>query len=271
MKRTTYEHMEQRSDEWLAARAGILTASTIGKMLTWSKPAPVSIPCPKCDAAEGMPCQKIRGTGDLKTIHPERTAELADAPTVLRPATGDAARTLTLTLAAERITGHVEDTPTTAAMWRGIEEEPLARAHYEETRGVTVEEVGFIVLENRGMRVGYSPDGLVGDDGLIEIKSRNQREQVVTVTEGQVPAYHMAQLQCALLVSGREWIDYCSYAGGMAMWVARITPDPMWQAMLYAAVETFEQNVQAIVHQYQQLTDGLPTTERTPTYDEIVV
>ena len=153
-------------------------------------------------------------------------------------------------------------------MWRGKEEEPLARDKYAETYE-PVTESGLMVRDFGTCRIGYSPDGLVGDDGLIEIKSRSPKVHIAHILNGEVPTSVMPQIQTGLLVSGRDWLDYCSYSGGMAFWKKRVYPDPRWQEVILAAAEQFERNATDIVARYLAATDGLPMTERTPDYDEI--
>ena len=109
-------------------------------------------------------------------------------------------------------------------MLRGEWDEVEARIKYREHFG-PVTECGFITNDDNGFVIGYSPDGLVGDDGLIECKSRRQRFQVKTISADQVPAEYMLQLQTGLLVTGRQWIDFVSYCGGMPMYVKRVFPD----------------------------------------------
>ena len=230
-ERHTLDGFDQGSDEWLEARRGIVTASIVGKLLT-----------------------------------PTR-----------RVASNDTSRSVTIGLAAERITGVVPPSFVTADMMRGIVEEPLARALYAESRGIRVTEVPFQVLEctrssgtqSLSYTVGYSPDGLVGDDGLIEIKSRNQRVQVQTILDDAVPAENMAQIQCGLWVSGRVWCDYVSYSSGMPLWVKRVTRDEAWIAAIQAAAEQCEVSAAAIEATYRQRVHGLPVAPRTPDYEEI--
>lgn len=186
----------------------------------------------------------------------------------LKTANNDMSRALTMTLAAERITGRVEEMHVTDAMWRGMVEEPLARDMYAEHHA-PVNELGFMVRDFGSCQIGYSPDGLVGDNGLIEIKSRGQKTQIATVMSGQVPAANMAQLQCGLLVSGREWIDYISYSSGMALWTRRVYPDQEWQEALLAAAEQFETAAAGIVDSYRTLTAGLPVAAITQDPTEI--
>ena len=72
----------------------------------------------------------------------------------------------------------------------------------------------------------------------------------------------MAQLQAGLLVSGRKWIDYVSFAGGMHLWVQRVFPDERWFEAITAAVEQFERAAEEMVSIYFSEVEGLPMTER---------
>jgi predicted phage-related endonuclease len=120
------------------------------------------------------------------------------------------------------------------------------------------------MVEDRwGFKIGYSPDGLVGDDGLIEVKSRRAKIQLATIVADEVPLENMAQMQCGLLVSGREWIDYVSYCGGMPMYVKRVYPQEKWFDAITAAVTAFEEDVAGMIRVYTDATAGLHTTERT--------
>ena len=223
MTLTTYAELEQGSDEWLDARCGLLTASTIGKLIT---------------------------------------------PTTLKVADNETSRGLTMTLAAERITGHVDFVYPTADMQRGTDDEPFARDTYA-ANFAPVEQVGFMVRDFGAYRIGYSPDGLVGEDGLIEVKSRRPKEHLKTVLKGLPPLENMAQLHAGMLVSGREWIDYISYSAGLPLWVKRVYPDTRWTDAIHAAAETFEINVTNIVNNFTTATEGLPATERRASIEEI--
>lgn len=218
-----YKNIEQGTDEWLEARAGILTASTIGTLIT------------------------------AKTV---------------KPASNDYSRSLTLSLIAERITGRVEPVYASRDMERGTLAEPYARDLYAE-HFAPVEQVGFMVREDdHGHRVGYSPDGLVGDDGLIEIKSPRQKEHLHTILRDQVPDQYMAQVQTGLYVSGRDWIDFISYHGGMPLYVKRVTPDGKWQQAIAEVWERFEEHAADLIHEYNANTANLPATEWVDLYDE---
>ncbi len=177
-------------------------------------------------------------------------------------ANNDTSRALTAQLVAERITGWTDPTYVSDDMLRGHDDEPRAVAVYAE-HYAPVEHVGFMVREfDHGMRLGYSPDGLVGDDGLIEVKSRRAKKHLQTILDDEVPAENMAQLQCGLLVSGRAWIDYVSFCGGMPLYVKRVTPDPEWFDAILAAVTAFELAASLMEGDYHAAVIGRPITER---------
>jgi hypothetical protein len=226
MALTVYEQLEQGSEEWLQARCGIVTASTVGQLIT------------------------------TKTV---------------KPANNDTSRSLTAHLVAERITGYVEPTYVNADMERGNLDEPFAREKYAE-HYAPVDEIGFMVREGTHWKLGYSPDGLVGETGLIEIKSRRQKKHLATILADEVPAENMAQLQAGLLVTQREWCDYISYCGGMPLYVKRVFPDPQWFGAIADAVAIFEDTASQMIERYEEATNLLPTTERIDHFlDEIEI
>jgi hypothetical protein len=218
-----FDELVQGTDEWLAARCGIVTASVVGQLIT---------------------------------------------PKTVKPAVNDYSRALTMTLAAERITGHVEPIHMNADMERGTLDEPYARDIYSE-HFAPATEVGFMVRYDFGFRIGYSPDGLVGDDGLIEIKSRKQKKQLATILADEVPLENMAQIQTGLLVTGRDWLDYVSYCGGMPLYVKRVYPDPKWHAAITEAVASFERTVSDMLANYERATVRMPETERINHYEDM--
>jgi hypothetical protein len=193
-------------------------------------------------------------------------------PKTVKPASNPESRALTAQLAAERITGWMESTYVSYDMQRGLDDEPLARAKYAE-HYAPVTETGFMVEDEVGtsrFSIGYSPDGLVGDDGLIEIKSRNPKWHLMTIIADHPPIDCMAQLQCGLLVTGRQWIDYISYCGGMALWVKRVTPQQKWQDAIIDAVAACEENIAEMMHIYQESIVNLHPTERNIMQDMVI-
>lgn len=135
--------------------------------------------------------------------------------------------------AAQRLTGYIDETPNTSAMQRGHDDEAEARDIYSG-RVAPVTEVGFITRQFDGVQLGYSPDGLVGDDGLIEVKSRLQKFQMRTLAAAAMPDDYKAQVQAGMMISGRPWCDFISFpaCGGGMMMVLRVDADPSYHALL---------------------------------------
>jgi putative phage-type endonuclease len=211
--------MEQGSEEWLAARCGLLTASEMANIITPS----------------------------------------------LKPSANEKTRTHLYELLAQRITQHVEPHYISDDMLRGHEDEIEARALYERHYG-EVTQCGFVTNDRWGFTIGCSPDGLVGEDGLIEIKSRRQRFQVATIVSRQMPTDYLMQVQTALLVTERDWCDFISYSGGLPMATIRVWPDEKVQAAIIEAATTFEETLAAMLDSYHgTLASGLrlvPTERR---------
>ena len=118
---------------------------------------------------------------------------------------GKGLETLVYEKAAEIITGQQKETYTNADMERGHELEAMARNAYELETGILVKRIGFIELEER---VGCSPDGLIAEDGLQEIKCKNDSNFVKFIFDKAIDPAHTWQMQYQLLVSGRQWVDY---------------------------------------------------------------
>ncbi len=174
----------------------------------------------------------------------------------LKIASNDKERAHLYELLAQRVTGYVEPTYQSFDMERGNFDEEHARAKYAE-EFEPVEECGFITNDRWGFTLGYSPDGLVGDHGLIECKSRVQKWQMQTLVEyvakREVPPDYIMQIQAALLISERQWIDFISYSGGMKMAVVRAYPIPEFQEAIVAAAAAFEARLQEKLAIYEEL------------------
>jgi putative phage-type endonuclease len=182
-------------------------------------------------------------------------------PAKLEVANNDTSRRLTDRLFAERMAGFVDPTWQSMDMARGQYEEPRAVEYYE-THHSPVTRIGFMVRDDWGFRIGYSPDGLVDDDGLIEVKCPRSKGQVQTILAGEVPSEYVAQIQCGLLVSGREWCDFVSFCGGLPLWTKRVLPDPDWHTAIVSAAATFEGRAKQTCAKYRAAVRGLPMTER---------
>lgn len=149
---------------------------------------------------------------------------------------GVAAFTYMDQLIGERITEEAAEIPfQTKATIRGHEQELVARSLYEGREEVSATQVGIIL--NHG--IGYSPDGLVGDAGLIEIKTKLPKFQVGVILADEVPKEHIPQCQGGLWVSEREWIDFISYWPGMPLFVKRMYRDEVMIRKIAERVKTF--------------------------------
>lgn len=188
----------------------------------------------------------------------------------LRVADNDTSRALTETLIAERISGFTEETHMTSDMFRGVLSEPIARDLYSTYYSQAVE-CGFLIREEDGWTLGYSPDGVVGSEGLLEVKAPRARTHLRTILADEVPAHYMAQCQAGLLVSGRKWLDFLSYCGAMPIFVKRVYPDPAWFDAIEAACRAFEERARDVIADYHIKVRGLPIAERIPTDLELVV
>lgn len=219
---TYHADLVQGSEEWLAARCGMLTASEMHLIVT---------------------------------------------PT-LKPASNEKERTHLYELLAQRITGYVEPRYISDDMLRGMDDEITACALYAKTYA-PIKECGFITNDKWGFTIGYSPDGLVGDDGAVECKSRSQKWQLRTLIDyvpinGIDPDF-MIQIQTGLLVSGRKWVDLVSYCGGLPMATVRIFPNSEIQEAIISASAAFENRLnekQAVYDNLLQSNKRLIPTER---------
>ena len=168
----------------------------------------------------------------------------------LKVASNDKERAHVWELAAQRITRYVEPSYIGDDMLRGMEDELEARTLYHNTYA-PVEQMGFITNDRWGFTIGGSPDGLVGDDGLIECKSRRQKYQIETLAALAMPDDYWIQVQTLLLVTERQWCDFISYSGGLPMVTLRVLPDEKVQAAIVDAATAFEERVALRVAQYR--------------------
>ncbi|WP_439538716.1 lambda exonuclease family protein [Sphingomonas sp.] len=180
----------------------------------------------------------------------------------LKVADNDKTRAHVFELLFQRMTGFVEPHYVSDDMLRGHDDEIEARMLYGK-HYAPVREVGFITNDRWGFTIGFSPDGLVGTDGLIECKSRRGKYQVQTIAAGEVPAEYMLQLQTGLLVTERKWVDFVSYSGGLPMFVKRVEADPVMQAAIVAAAAAFEARIAEEERNYRATLATMPVVIET--------
>lgn len=215
--------VEQGSEEWHAARCGLLTASEMKLIIT---------------------------------------------PT-LKAADNDKSRSHLYELLAQRVTKYVEPSYISDSMLRGIDDEIDAIAQYAKAYE-PVTRCGFMTNDKFGFVIGYSPDGLVGNEGLVECKSRCQKLQAMTllkfVPEQTIDPDFMIQCQTGLLVSERKWCDLISYCGGMPMATVRVYPDEKIQAAIVEVATAFEKRMAQDIAKYEAVLNStarlLPTTRQ---------
>lgn len=266
-----YTDLEQRTEEWFEVRCGKITASAIGQLVATKSPDALEIPC-DCGATAGASCINKRNGQPMATLHASRTSAAKSLPPVLTVADmkSDTVRRLAGLIASERIDGIDPDNELGGRdIWRGVDSEAPAREAYSAHYGVEVTDCGFIELVTDSYCIGVSPDGLVGDEGGIEIKAPRKKGHVLTAAAGVVPPEHMAQIQTALFVTGRQWWDFVSFHGGMRLWVKRVHPDPAWHRAIEAAAIDFEKTVAQMVHDYNAAVEGFPLTNRLPDWNEV--
>ena len=150
-------------------------------------------------------------------------------------------------LVLERITQTKGESYSNAAMQWGTETEPLARQAYELKRGLFVDEVGFIdhpTIANSGA----SPDGLVGTDGLVEIKCPNSATHMETLVTRKIPQKYIPQMTWQMACTGRSWCDFVSFdprfPEHLQIFIERIEYDPTYVRMLELEVTQFLDEVE---------------------------
>lgn len=133
---------------------------------------------------------------------------------------------------------------------RGHEQEPVARELYELQTGLKVEECGFMRAD---YNAGYSPDGIVGDDGLIEIKSKLPHLQIEILLKGEVPTTYAKQTQGGLLISERDWLDFVIFSPGLPLFVKRCYRDETLIKEIRSEIDRFNNDLNEIVQKIEAM------------------
>lgn len=162
-------------------------------------------------------------------------------------------------LVLERLTGKQQEFYQNEAMQWGTETEPQARMAYEAARNTLVDELGFIdhpTIAN----FGCSPDGLVGSDGLIEIKCPNSKTHIDTLLSGKAPSKYIPQMQTQMAVTGRKWCDFVSFdprlPEDLQLFIVRVERDDEYIAKLEEEVAVFLNEVDETVNKLKGLKDA---------------
>lgn len=169
-------------------------------------------------------------------------SRLQDAIARTKTGYGASRANLMAELVCERLTGQPATSFISAAMQHGTETEPEARAAYCFYTGHTIEEVGLI-RHPKIEQSHASPDGLIGDDGMLEIKCPQPAAHLETLTSQEVPTKYMTQMMWQMACSGRQWVDYVSYSQSfpenMRLFIKRVARDEKRIAELESEVAAF--------------------------------
>ena len=159
-------------------------------------------------------------------------------------------------LICERLTGAQAESYVSPAMAWGVEKEPEARRLYEFEHDVEVSSVGFLDHPTIAMS-GASPDGLIGEAGLVEVKCPLTATHIDTVLGQAIAGRHVTQMQWQMAVTGRSWCDYVSYdprlPADLRLFVRRVHRDGAMIAELESAVAGFLGEVEATLARLQEL------------------
>lgn len=164
----------------------------------------------------------------------------ADVLATIKSGEAASRRNYRASVIAERLTGIPADSYQSAEMKFGTEQEPFARIAYEARTGNVVEQVGFV--RHAEIMSGCSPDGLVGTDGLVEIKVPNTATHIDALLKGMTPD-HLPQIQGQMWITGRQYVDFVSYDPRMPerlqLFIARVQRDDNYIQMLEKEVRRF--------------------------------
>ena len=159
-------------------------------------------------------------------------------------------------LVVERMTNTQAESFTNAAMQWGTDQEPFARAAYEVSQNVMVEETGLVDHPTIPM-AGASPDGLIGEDGLVEIKCPNTATHIDTLLTQTVPGKYITQMQFQMACTGRQWCDFVSFDPRMPakaqLFVKRVMRDEAFIKEIETEIKKFLAEVTAKVEQLNKL------------------
>jgi putative phage-type endonuclease len=187
-------------------------------------------------------------------------SRIADVMAQTKTGPGAARKNYMADLVAERLTGEAREGFSNAAMQWGTDQEPAARAAYEFLHDASVQEVGFIDHPTLAM-AGCSPDGLVGEKGMVEIKCPNTATHIDTLLSGNIDGKYLKQMAFQLACAGREWCDFVSYdprlPAEMQLFVKRIPRDPALIVEIETEVSAFladvDETVAALRARYMQV------------------
>lgn len=216
------------------------------------------------EQSRGLSAQSSRqGSGAWFALRCGRVTASRAADLIARTKTGwGASRAHYMAqLVVERLTGTVEPSHPTAAMRWGTQTEPEARAAYQLQRDVAVREADFILHPDIFM-AGASPDGLVGEDGLVEIKCPNSATHIEVLRSATIPERYQLQMLWQMACTGRAWCDFLSYdprfPEPLRLFIKRLDRDE-------ARIAELERQVEAFIAELDEAVTAIEARHATPT------
>jgi putative phage-type endonuclease len=183
-------------------------------------------------------------------------SSIADLMARTKTGYGSSRANLMARLIAERMTGQPQESYTNEAMRWGVDCEPMARAAYAFMANVDVTEIG-LVRHPTIDGAHASPDGMIGDDGLVELKAPNTATHIETLLSGEVADRYVKQMQFQMACTGRSYCDFCSYdprmPGDLQLFIRRIHRDDAAITEINDAVKLFILEMKAKINRLQTL------------------
>ena len=182
-------------------------------------------------------------------------SRVADVLSKVKSGESAGRKNLKMDLVAERLTGKPTDSFTNSAMQWGTEQEPFARIAYEAYRNLFVEQIPF--MDHPTIEwFGCSPDGLVGEDGLIEIKCPSTTTHIEYLQEGKPPSKYIPQMMAQMACTGRKWCDFVSFDSRLPeelqLFVVRLNRDDAYIQEMEAEVKKFLDEVEQVLAQLKR-------------------
>jgi hypothetical protein len=167
---------------------------------------------------------------------------------ILAKGEGKTRRSYMLKLAGERLTGEPTESYSNPYMERGKVMEDEARDLFAFQTGAQLTQVGFITNGEKGC----SPDSLIGDNGMLEIKTKRSDLLIDVILKDELPSEHTAQCQGALWVAEREWLDFVAYWPNLPLFVKRVARNESYIQKLATEVDRFNEELQQVVEQIRR-------------------
>jgi len=238
--------IEQGTEEWQALRAGRVGGSSCSVFLNGSDIEDNRGCCPNCESIS-ISWRKTKKDYRCTYCKQEFTHAIPYCDTEKAKSLGEGAQTLVYRKVHELVCGK-EDGYLGEEMERGSNLEPVARERYGNEKFITIDQIGYI---SKGPYLGVSPDGLIDDDGGLEIKCPVGTEFVRFADKREIPKDHYSQMQWALWITGREWWDYAVFHPNYEPFdliVERVYPDESIHRQFSLKVPVYIKEIERVLN-----------------------